>query len=74
MHVRGIRNADIILVRKTKCSDPAYHKTCKVWFDLTRDRRAFVIKDTVFRLLLILLSGLTEIGGDFFAARLMQSN
>jgi len=57
LHVRDTRNADMILVWKIKCSDLAYHMTCKVWFDLTRDWPAFVIKDTTFLLLLILLRG-----------------
>jgi hypothetical protein len=32
VHVCDARNADMILVWKTECSDLAYHMTCKVWF------------------------------------------
>lgn len=70
MHAQDIRNAGMMSVWKIDCSDLVYHVT----FGLTSDWRAFVIKDIAFLLLLILLSGLTEIRRDFFAAGLMQSN
>jgi len=55
VHVRDTKNADMILVWKTECSDLASHMTCRVCFDLTRDWPTFVINDTTFLLLLILL-------------------